>query len=44
MVKMDRGMGVEDDQDTDEEMNFKNKQLLSYIGGKGILVLLKFEA
>ena len=43
MVKMDRGMGVEDDQDTDEEMNFK-KYILSYIGGKGILVLLKVEA
>ena len=34
MVNMDRGMGVEGDQDMDEEMNKKIKNLLSEIGGK----------
>ena len=43
MVNMDRGMGVEGGQDTDEEKK-KKKWLLSDIGGKGILLILTVEA
>ena len=44
MTKIDRGTEVEGWKDADEENNWKRKGLLSYIGGKVVLVMMMSEA
>ena len=44
MVNMDRGMGVEGDQDMDEEMNKKIKIVIIRNRWKDIFVILTVEA